>query len=799
MLRADDASSLTEHEHALLRYLAGRPGRTTSRQELLEQVWGWRARAETRAVDNTIMRLRGKVERDPTQPVHLLTVRGGGYRYEGPPALDGGLAGTGTAAAPDGPAVIGRDALLDQVADQATRGGLLTLWGPGGVGKTTLARALLGRLPGHLCELADLRTLPDATRALTEVLSAGRGAPGLGVPELLAQPGGPLIVLDNVEQLAQPLAQALPAWLAALHPGRTLLLTSRVRLGLAAERLVEVQPMLPDDAVRLLQRRSGRAETPASPAERALVQAVDCLPMAVELVAGWSDLGPPERLLAQIQAAPVALEARDDAPDRHRSVQQVLRASWDLLAPEQARALHRLSTFVGPFDLEAASAVLEGPALRLVGRLVDKSLLHRVQADGGPRFRMLELVRAEAATRLAAQPEEQARAFDRHAAHMITIARRIEEEKNRDRGAFNRGVAREAGDLAAVAARMRTHAPDLAGEAICMLSARSLSLGEPATELARVEAALPGVTDPALRVRLLQLQATWLLRAGRHAEADALLVASAPLGWAVEPVRGAFMECTLAFRWATGGRAPEAVSHLQRTLVRAGEDLPAKGYVLGYLGLALYAAGRLAEAERALSDALPLLAAVHNLVAHEWFEEKLAAVRWHLGRSDVASAALSNLLHKAKADQMAEQVAERSVLLGLIRLDQGELARARAHLDHAVEALAPRTQAQMRGLAWLALGDVATLAGQPAQARERYAQALAELVRTRRADHADRARARLALLDGDPGRVTELADARAEPVRTQILALVGRAPGDPLDGEVRIAGRVGPKLVGEAR
>ncbi len=72
---------LTVMEADLLRYLTLRPGQIVSRKQILEEVWRVREDTDTRAIDNFIVRLRRYIEDDPSNPVHLTTVRGVGYRF----------------------------------------------------------------------------------------------------------------------------------------------------------------------------------------------------------------------------------------------------------------------------------------------------------------------------------------------------------------------------------------------------------------------------------------------------------------------------------------------------------------------------------------------------------------------------------------------------------------------------------------------------------------------------------------------------------------------------------------------
>ncbi|HYN15456.1 MAG TPA: helix-turn-helix domain-containing protein [Terriglobales bacterium] len=70
----------TPQEFKLPRFFAANPERVVSREELLNEVWGYEVCPSTRTVDNHIMRLRQKIEKNPASPVHFLTVHGAGLQ-----------------------------------------------------------------------------------------------------------------------------------------------------------------------------------------------------------------------------------------------------------------------------------------------------------------------------------------------------------------------------------------------------------------------------------------------------------------------------------------------------------------------------------------------------------------------------------------------------------------------------------------------------------------------------------------------------------------------------------------------
>ena len=72
---------LTRKEFGVLRFLASRSGEVLTRDELLNEVWGYNCYPSTRTVDNHIMKLRQKLEDDPLIPIHFKTVHGAGYKF----------------------------------------------------------------------------------------------------------------------------------------------------------------------------------------------------------------------------------------------------------------------------------------------------------------------------------------------------------------------------------------------------------------------------------------------------------------------------------------------------------------------------------------------------------------------------------------------------------------------------------------------------------------------------------------------------------------------------------------------
>lgn len=288
--------------------------------------------------------------------------------------------------APSGP-LVGRVAALAELSGLLTAGGLVTLVGPGGVGKTTLALAAARSVPGAVfVDLAPVTdpeaVLPAIGRALaapeTATTAAGL-APYLDARRLL-------LVLDNLEQVLDCAAEV--AALVGLCPELTVLATSRAALRVRAERVVPVPPLDAGSARALLVDRVRAAGAPElDPATvDELCRRLDGVPLALELAASAARLLGPSALLARLGALPDTGPL--DLPERHRTMTAALDWSLDLLEPGPRALLGRLAVVPGSFPLELAE-----PADELY-LLLDHSLVTRVaDVAGTARFRLLEPVR----------------------------------------------------------------------------------------------------------------------------------------------------------------------------------------------------------------------------------------------------------------------------------------------------------------------------------------------------------------------------------------------------------------------
>jgi predicted ATPase/class 3 adenylate cyclase len=344
---------------------------------------------------------------------------------------------------------VGRVQEIAAVEARLATTSILTLTGPGGVGKTRLALEVGAHLVDvypdgvwfvELGNLNEGELIGDAIATAMQLKQPNTGA----IPALVAAltDRSVLLILDNCEHLLDPVVEVADALLRRC-PDLRIVATSREALGMAGESLMPVPSMsLPDsaaprspeaferlsacDAVRLFLDR-GRAVLPgfALTEENAGAIAQICLrldgiPLAVELAAARVRSLPPQQIASRLDHRFRLLTGGSrTALPRHRTLRAAMDWSFDLLPEEEQVLLPRLSVFAGSFSLEAAEAIASGGSvdrdemIDLLAHLIDRSLLMPEQDSTEARFRMLETIRDYAQERLS-EADEAWEIYGRH-------------------------------------------------------------------------------------------------------------------------------------------------------------------------------------------------------------------------------------------------------------------------------------------------------------------------------------------------------------------------------------------------
>lgn len=284
---------------------------------------------------------------------------------------------------------------------------LVTLIGPAGAGKTRLAIEVAKQtlLPTAYVELVAARTVADVRATLAGGLDAWPPKPG----------DRRLVVLDNAETSLDAVAELVPTLMAAA-PSLRVLCTSRAALRLSAECVVEVGPLLPDDARALLAERLRAAAVPPPSEEAAarVLAAVDRLPLGITLAAAAARVRGLGDVADRLQAGHTLPSGPRDLPERHRSLEHAVEWSWQCLS-EQARAVATcLGAFAAGFDEEQADHVADTASAPTIDQLVRSSLAWVDHRFDPPRYQLYEMARVRAARALAASGAHR-EVWERHA------------------------------------------------------------------------------------------------------------------------------------------------------------------------------------------------------------------------------------------------------------------------------------------------------------------------------------------------------------------------------------------------
>jgi len=339
---------------------------------------------------------------------------------------------------------IGRTREIAAIVAALSSAQLVTITGAGGMGKTRLARRLCEERAAayaggaRLCDLSSAKGIEDVCLAVARAMGIAV-EPGSSADALVERLGddlcarGPLLlVLDNIEGGVGPASAAVRAWLARA-PETAIVITSRERLGLAEEHVIELPPLglspESDEAVTLFVDRARAAGGEILANDRAaierLVRELDGIPLAIELCAARASILSPAEICEML---PKRLSVLADPRERHRTMRRAIAWSVDMLSPRERSAFAQCAVFRGGFFRDAAEAVLspDDPlgaqaVLDVLATLRERSLVRSSRIGDRTRFSLFAVIR-EYAEEIAA--ESLAATEARHAAHYLALLER---------------------------------------------------------------------------------------------------------------------------------------------------------------------------------------------------------------------------------------------------------------------------------------------------------------------------------------------------------------------------------------
>ncbi|MEM6926997.1 MAG: winged helix-turn-helix domain-containing protein, partial [Myxococcota bacterium] len=650
-----------------------RPGELVSRDELIAMLWPDQIAVSDGSLGQVVRRLRRVLVGNV-----LLTVPRRGYRFDAVPQ---------PVATRSEVELVGRDDERASIEDGFRATWLVTLAGPAGVGKTAIARTMAER--GRFVDLSRITDASGLVRALCHALDAytGTGDDSGVIASALQTVRPSVLVLDNAEAVIEPLRGLLDALREAVGDTRVLV-TSRVVLGLPGERVVPVDPLPLADARTLLERQ---LPTGTDASLDPLLEALDRLPLAIELCAPRLRLLPPARLVEALRERFEVLAATPLRDGRHGSLRAALDQSWALLAAPERASLGRLVAWAGPFSIAQAEAVLApGPYLDRLQALRDHSWL-AVTPDG--ELHMLPTLR-EYATQQASDRDLHA-GFRAHAAFVASAVRSVMDGgpllAHEDAG-LQRLVAMPFDVVDAARRSAELGMEDLAGP--CAVAAYHVLVRTGPIPLLRerLEAArLVALPVDRPRVgRLLADTLVWFEELGTAVEVQReALQGAIRLG---DPARVRYHEMGLAMQLYRAGEREEAVA-LARAVVSDPELPPASEASLLSREVLVWDANAQGQPERALAVLGDMFRIADTAgLTRERTRTLRSMGHAHItaGRCRTALGCYEEVLRTVTQQGRMQATVEATFNVGATRAVLGDHARAEADLDAAIEVASRR-------------------------------------------------------------------------------------------------------------
>jgi predicted ATPase/DNA-binding CsgD family transcriptional regulator len=593
--------------------------------------------------------------------------------------------------------LIGRDNERSAVRARLLLSRLVTITGPGGIGKTRLALAVADDLSAPV---VDVSTITDARLVSSEIATALGLAPGTDASryEALAvrlDAGSAVLVIDNAEQLDSPRLALAP--ILDQSPSLRMVVTSRVPIGIPGESEFLLGPLdlksdpslggrdvSPAEQLFLKRARASGAIEVLAPDEAGIVAEIcrrlDGMPLAIELAAATLRVLSPSALLKRL-ADGSAFLSDDQRPSRQRSLDAVVQWSIDAASRPQRSALAAAAVCAGGFDIDALAAIEpRADALHDLDGLLRMGLVQRQRTAGEPRFRLLETVRLAALQ--CAEVGDSERYTERHARYFADLVRRAGSPLDKPDDAVVPPLLRDRDNIRKAMEWCLSKDQDLALEIAARLGVYWAEVAAADEGLIWVDRALEahpngspmGLHALATRVGLLRsmyadgldvaaevLHATSLRSDDRVARRRALAVAAYAMADA-DPIRGErYLETALTEARASGSRSWVARVQTNRSvLLSRGGDYAAaaaglreaadagaeagepftESVALGNLTWALYGLGRTKDALEVAERAVVLIPSGEYPVHRAWLAANLAELQ---ARSDQISAAERSL------------------------------------------------------------------------------------------------------------------------------------------------------------
>jgi predicted ATPase/DNA-binding CsgD family transcriptional regulator len=647
---------------------------------------------------------------------------------------------------------------------------LVTLTGPGGIGKSRLAVQIASDLRHRFSDgvyWISLEALHDAALVLPTIarsfgLTDQGDRPVLDRLKEHLHSRALLLLLDNFEQVVPAASQI--AELLALCPGLKILITSRTLLRIRGEYEVPIPPLslpsLPDpssdlDPQALPSLRTTELSRYAAIAmfvERAsavkpdfrltdenvmavamICQKLDGLPLAIELAAARIKLLPPQAMLARLaQAMDWLTGGSQDMPRRQRTLRYTFQWSYDLLGPDEQLLFRQLGVFVGGCSLEAVQSIFPGNQASLLDRLaslIDNNLLRQVeQADGEPRLYMLETLREYALERLTHHSELEA-VQQRHGDTFVTLVEQAERHlTGADQAAWLDRLDREQGNIRAVLQNALKRGD---AETAVRLSGAFWrfwylhgQLGEGRRWLESALAISDGISLP-LQIKAFSGAGFLAANLGDYAQSrqwghQALRLAQT---WGnKESIAAALLSLATTGVWQ-GDEFSVALYGQALALYRELKDPAGIALATGYLAFAYWFRGDYEEAHRLFQEALRQLRALNNQSGIAFALYGLGFAALNQRDDDTAVRRFREALEIMQALRDKRGLIRAYYGLGRVALNQGNYAVARTNFEQSC-ALAREVGDQWSLAAGLeGLAGLAAATGKPALAAHLFGAA----------------------------------------------------------------------------